>query len=266
VDPTPDRLSREAAERILRRAVELADDPHDHTDDVPLRALIEAAAELDIDPARVRLALAEERLGLLEHAERRSDVVLGPDQVLRARVVSGSPGDVLDRVDAWMRRDRVLRRVRRSGAAAEYARRNDPAAAAQRAVRSVGGHERLAHVRRLRVLVAEAEPGRSLVGLLVDLHRSRNAAAAGGVGVAATGVATAGASALAWAPWAWIGVPVAAAGGVGVMAARKAYVADVGPELESVLDAVASGATPASVFDALSGRLLRSPRPAQARR
>jgi hypothetical protein len=50
------------------------------------------------------------------------------------------------------------------------------------------------------------------------------------------------------------------------MAARKAYVADVGPELESVLDAVASGATPASVFDALSGRLLRPPRPAQARR
>lgn len=266
MDPTPGRLDRDAAERVLRRAVELAEEPGDARDDVPLRALIEAAAELDIDADRVHLAVAEEHLGLLAEEHRRADAVLGPDRVLRARVVPGRPEDVLDRVDAWMRRDRVLRRVRRSGDRAVYARRSDPAAAAQRAVRSASGKERLGHVRRLQVVVAPAGEDRTLVGLVVDAHRSRTAAAAGGVGVAATGVVTAGVSALTWVPWAWLGIPVAAAGGVGVMAARKAYLSDVVPELDGVLDAVATGTTPSSVLDGLAGRLLRSPRPASARR
>ena len=222
------------------------------------RALIEAAEELGISPAQVRRAIAEEQLGLLAADHRFGDALVGPDRYAVARVLRGGSEEVLDRVDAWMRRGRSLRRIRRSDDWAEYARRKDPVAAAQRAARTVSGQEQLARVRHLRVLVADAGAGRTLVGLVVDVSRSRTAAAAGGVTVAATGAATAGITAMAWLPWAWVGVPVAAAGGVGVMAARKGYVSDVDVELEAVLDVIASGSTPGSAFDELAARLLRS--------
>ena len=85
-------------------------------------------------------------------------------------------------------------------------------------------------------------------------------AAAGGVTVAATGVVTAGVSAVSWAPWAWLGLPVAVAGGVGVMAARKGYLADVDADLEGLLDALATGNEPSSVLDGVAARVLRTTR------
>jgi hypothetical protein len=251
-------VDRDAAERILRRAVELDDAPADHGRGISERALLEAAQELGIDAAEVQRAIAEEELGLLSRGSRPGDAFLGPDRFLAARVVDGEPAAVLDRVDAWLRRGGALRRVRRQDGWADYSRRKDPMAAVQRAARSVNGEERLAHVRRLRVVAAPAGEGRTLVGLVVDVSRSRDAAAAGGVTVAATGIMTAGAAAVTWVPWAWLGVPVAVAGGVGVMAARKGYVADVDDELEAVLDLVSGGDAPPSTFDGLASRLLRS--------
>lgn len=250
---------RGAADRILRRAVEL-DDPADDGRDISDRALVEAAVELGIRAADVRRAIAEEQLGLLSDRRRAGDALLGPDRYVAARVIDGSSDDVLERVDSWMRRGRSLRRVRRTEHWAEYSRRGDPAAAAQRALHAVRGHERLARVRRLRLLVATTGPDRCLVGLTVDASRSRKVAVTGGVTVAATGAVTAGATAVTVLPWAWLGVPVAAAGGVGVMAARKGYVSDVAAELESVLDAVASGASPPSMLDGVAARLLGSRR------
>jgi hypothetical protein len=242
-------LDREAAERVLRRAVEL-DDLSPAGRDVSERALLEAADELGIDGDDLRRAIAEERLGLLTDHHRRGDGVLGPDRFLAVRVLDGRP-----------ERGRGLRRVRRAEGWSEYARRSDPVAAAQRAARKVQGKERLAHVRRLRVLVADAGARRALVGLVVDASTSRTAAAAGGGAVAASGVATAGATVAAGLPpVAWIWVPVAAVTGAGVVAARRSYVSDIGIELESVLDAIASGAAPASVLDDVAARLLRSQR------
>jgi hypothetical protein len=255
-------LDRDAAERVLRRAVELDDLPGAVAGDrdISHRALIEAAEELGIDPDDVRRAIAEEQLGLLADRHRPGDVVLGPDRFVAARLVDGRPDQVLEQVDAWMRKGRSLRRTRRNDGWAEYARRTDPVGATQRALRTVQGTERLQRVRRLRVVVADAGADRSLVGLVVDVSRSRTAAAAGGVTVAATGVLTAATTAVSVLPWAWLGVPVAAAGGVGVMAARKGYVSDVDAELESVLDAIASGSSPGSVLDDVAARLRRSPR------
>ena len=255
-------LDRDAAERVLRRAVELdeqLDDPGPQHD-ISHRALIEAAEELGIDPDEVRRAIAEEQLGLLDGRVHRGDAVVGPSRISSARVVQGDPQEVLDRVDAWMRRGRSLRRVRRGPDRADYARRSDPLGAAQRAARVASGQERLGHVRRLQVVVSDAGGGRTLVGMVVDVSRSRTVAAAGGVTVAATGVVTAGVTAMTWMPWAWLGLPVAAAGGVGVMAARKGYVAEVDDELQSVLDGIASGDRPPSALADLTARLMRTSR------
>jgi hypothetical protein len=262
------QLDREAAERVLRRTVELdgIDDGVDHR--VSVQALLDAADELGIDRAEVRRAVVEEELGLLDRPARWTDALLGPDRFVVARVLIGTADEVAERVDAWMRRGRVLRRSRstRTGDGpgwVEYARRTDPVAAAQRAARAVRGGERLAHVRRVRVVVTELDERRCVVGLLVDASRSRRNAAAGGTAVSVTGTA---ASLVALAPpWgvagAVGGVAASVAAGAGVMWARKAYTSEVDEELESVLDAVASGERPPSVIEGVTSRLLRTSRP-----
>ncbi len=239
---------------MIRRAVELTDD--DRLDDgVDVTALLDAADELGMERGEVHRALAEERVGLLVDEPRTGDRLLGPDRVVVARVVPGSTDEVLERLDAWMRLGRVLRRVRREPDRAVYARRGDPAAVLQRTARSVRGGERLARVRRLVASVVAVGDDRSLVALSVDTSASRSTAAAGGVTVAASGVVTAGVAAVEWAPWAWVGVPVAVAGGVGVAAARRGYLADVDQDLESVLDELVAGRRPVSLVDAVAARL-----------
>ena len=270
--PRVDRgaLDRDAAERVLRRAVQLdgVTDGVDHR--VSVQALLDAADELGIDRAEVRRAVVEEELGLLAERPRRTDALLGPERFVVARVLEGSVDQLSDRVDEWMRKGRVLRRSRATAPAdgssgwVEYARRNDPVAGAQRAVHAVQGGERLAHVRRVRVVVSALDDRRCVVGLLVDAGRSRQNAAAGGTAVAATGVA----GSLTWLGalggiWpAAIGASAASvAAGAGAMWTRKAYTSQVIDELESVLDAVASGDRPPSVIDGVTSRLLRPTRP-----
>lgn len=261
-DGPRDVVDRDAAERILRRAVELSEQVDAGIDGVRIGALFHAADQLGMEPNDLRRALAEEQLGLLAQPSRRSDRILGADQVVVARVVPGAPDEVLERLDLWMRQARVLRRVRRDTHQAVYARRGDPAAVVQRSIRALHGSERLARVRRLSVAVVAVGEAETLVSLRVDTSASRAVAAASGLTVAASGVVTAGLTAVTWVPWAWLGVPVAAAGGVGVMAARKGYVADVDEDLEAVLDQLAGGGRPVSLFDAVAARVVRPRRPA----
>ena len=261
-DGARDVVDRDAAERILRRAVELSEQVDAGIDGVRIGALFHAADQLGMEPNDLRRALAEEQLGLLAQPSRRSDRILGADQVVVARVVPGAPDEVLERLDLWMRQARVLRRVRRDTHQAVYARRGDPAAVVQRSIRALHGSERLARVRRLGVAVVAVGEAETLVSLRVDTSASRAVAAASGLTVAASGVVTAGLTAVTWVPWAWLGVPVAAAGGVGVMAARKGYVADVDEDLEAVLDQLAGGGRPVSLFDAVAARVVRPRRPA----
>ncbi|MFI5044399.1 MAG: hypothetical protein ACHQDC_06370, partial [Acidimicrobiales bacterium] len=243
-----DAFDREAAERVMRRAIDLVDDRSDDSGSISAAALLEAADELGVDPGEMQRAMAEERMGLLtEPGARPGDRVLGPERIGATRVVDGDAGAVLDLVDRWLRRAGSFRRVRRDAGWAEYHRRTDIAAHLQRTVRFTSGGPDLTHIRRIRALALPAGADRTLMALVVDVATSRATAAAGGVAVGATGLAATGAAAVAWMPWAWFGIPVAAAAGVGVMAGRKAYVGGIDVELESLLDSVASGTEPASV-------------------
>lgn len=267
LDPDPRRLERDAAERVLRRAVEL-DDLRGHGDErISLQALIDAADELGIDASEVRRAAVEDDLGLLAGSRPRADRWLGPDRYVVARVLDGTPDDLARRVDEWMCRGRVLRRARstrrREGAAAwvEYTRRTDPLAGAQRALHAAQGRERLAHVRRVGVVVGRLDEDRCLVGMAVDASRSRRNAAVGATATTFAGTAaTAGAVALSASSPTWIaaGAVVSAAAGVGVMWSRKAWTAGVADELEALLDALESGDGPPSVLDGMTSRWLRS--------
>jgi hypothetical protein len=255
--PMADHLDRDAAERVLRRAVELSDTPSAADDRFDVDALLEAARDLGMDDTAIHRAVAEEQAGLLAGESPSSiDRLVGPAAVSAARVVDASLEATMGLVDDWLRRAWSFRRVRTTPTAAEYRRRTDAVASIQRASRTLAGKEQADKVKRLRVLAHPVDPTHTLVALVVDIHASRASAEAGGVTVAAVGTLGAAASGLAWVPWAWIGVPVSMAMGAGVMATRRAWTRGIDTELEAVLDRVARGEHPDSVLGGLTGRLL----------
>jgi hypothetical protein len=177
--------------------------------------------------------------------------------VVATRVVDLPPAQALERVDAWVRRD-ALRRTRSQADWAEYRKRSDPIASLQRTARSLQGDRQLDRVGRLRVVVSDLSGGRTLVGLVVDAQLGRSLTTAA-VGTSAAGTVV-GASAAAvtvltdlalWPGWMWLAVPATAAGGVGVVAARRAWVNDARHELDALLDLVASGPPPPGVLGSL---------------
>jgi hypothetical protein len=250
------RLDRDAAERVLRRAVELDDSPLDPGEEVSVEALLEAAADLGMDSSTVHRAVAEEQAGLLDPRTSALDRLAGPQAVSASRVVGSPLGEAMGLVDEWLRRAWAFRRVRGTDTDVLYRRRTDPVAAMQRATRSVTGKENADKVRQLRVMGHAVDPHRTLVAVVVDLQTSRTAVQVGGASVGGAGVVVSAATALANTPWLWLGVPASAAAGLGVMATRRAWTHGIDDELEGLLDKVASGRPPEAMLGELTGRLL----------
>lgn len=252
-------FDREAAERILRRAIELGEpDASSRPDGVSERALVEAAEELGLDPAVVRLAAGEERLGLLRQQHQRGDKLVGPGVVVVTRTVESPATELMERTDAWLRRHGSLRRARLGvdPLVAEYTRRSDAAAGIQRTIRSFTGQESLGELRRLRVLIHPLEERRSILALGADLQTERQLALYGGSSVAGAGATLSVVQTFAMSPWWWAGVPASVAGGYGIMRWRASKVPDVEVALNGVADRVAAGDMPTGVIEDVRDRLL----------
>jgi hypothetical protein len=250
------RIDREAAERVLRRAVELDDTPRDPSEQVSVEALLEAASDLGMDPSTVHRAVAEEQAGLLDPHTSALDRLAGPQAVSASRVVGTPVEETMSLVDEWLRRAWAFKRVRGTEVDVLYRRRTDPVAAVQRATRSVTGKENAEKVRQLRVMGHGVDPHRTLLAVVVDLQASRTAVEVGGASVGGAGVVASATTALASTPWLWLGVPASVAAGLGVMATRRAWTRGIDDELEGLLDKVAAGRPPEAVLGELTGRLL----------
>ena len=253
-------FDREAAERVLRRAVELSDGAQDdpHGWGISERALVEAAEELGVASGSVLQAISEERLGVLDPPRRPADRLVGPAAVTAIRVVDGRPDELLDTLDAWLRHAGALRRQRRGEGEAYYRRRSDAVAGVQRALRSLTGEEDLRRVDRLSVRVRPVDADRSVVALVADLRVERTIALAGGSSVAGLGSAASSVVALGGTQWLWLGVPASAAAGVGILAARAAHLPDVQVALDGVLDRLAAGDVPTRGLSDVRRRLVDS--------
>ena len=242
-----DTFDRSAAERIIRRAIELDDAVSPAAPDrLSESALREAAEELGIDVAAVRQAAAEERLGIHPDPPSLLERLVGTSRILAVRPFDCPPAEALERVDAWMRRASGFRRISASGNSAEYRRRTDPMAAVQRVSRSITGREHLASsIDRLEVLVEPLEDGTSLVGFSVDREIGQTAtlvsagAVAGGGSIAS--VLLAGPITDEW--YLMFGVPAALIAGWGIGAARKLSLKETEVNLNGVAQAIASEPT-----------------------
>lgn len=255
-------FDRDAAARVLRRALELAerDALTAPADVVSEQALVEAADELGVDTAAVRRAAAEERLGVLEGSAHRLDRLVGPSSVSATRLVDRPASEVIELVDTWLRRSGTLRRRRweQGALVASYTRRSDLIAGLQRTARSVRGEEHLGRVRRLQLVVQPVDTGRAVVALVADLEVERTVAVTGGSSVAGVGSAVAAVEALAGTAWLWLGVPASVAAGVGVLRWRAHGVPDVESALQGVLDRAVDPDPSAGVLADVRERLLGS--------
>ncbi|MEZ5270458.1 MAG: hypothetical protein R2789_18570 [Microthrixaceae bacterium] len=144
------RLDRESAERVLRRAVELADAPGEDDDSFDLDVLVEAAGDLGVPGTAVHRAVAEEQAGLLAGDSPRADRLVGPAAISAARVVELEARQAMDLTDEWLRRQWAFKRVRSGDTVADYRRRTDMAASMQRTARSMTGKDNADKIRKLR--------------------------------------------------------------------------------------------------------------------
>ena len=252
------RLDRDAAERVLRRAVELGDQPGDADDSFDVEVLIEAAADLGVPGTAVQRALAEEQAGLLAGDEARLDRLVGPAAISVARVVDLDAAAALALTDEWLRRQWAFKRVRGGDTVSEYRRRTDMVASMQRTARSMSGKENADKIRNLRVVVREVRPSTSIVALVVDLEASRSFAEMG-AGVIAGG-GTLMSTIATWsldpvALWPLLGIPTSMAMGVGLLVSRKAWTGGIDLAMEGLLDRVDAGESPPTVIGGLTGRL-----------
>ena len=257
----PRDFDRDAAERVLRRAVELAeheDDSGDADHGISEQALIEAAEELGVDVAVVRRAAVEERMGLLVQAHRFGDALVGPGTLTVHRIVTGDPAEVLDRVDVWLRKLGSLRRQRRDATSASYQRRSDVGAWFQRTARTISGAEDVRRVRRLTAECTPVDDDRTMLVLRADLQLQRDLTVASGAGVAGVGSSVAMIEALTFSPWLWLGVPASLAAGTGILVTRAHGVPDVEASMDGVVDRVATGDVPPSVLGGVTDRVMRN--------
>lgn len=260
------RLPRDAAERVLRRAVELGDQPGDADDSFDVEVLIQAAGDLGVPGTAVQRALAEEQAGLLVGESSRLDRLAGPAAISVARVVELDSASALELTDEWLRRQWAFKRVRAGDTVAEYRRRTDMVASMQRTARSMSGKENAEKVRNLRVVVRDlptetGSSGAAIVAVVVDLETSKvfaemgaGVVAGGGTLMSTVATVTNDSVGLIHA-WPLLGIPASAVMGAGVLVARRAWTGGIDVALEGLLDQVEARESPPTVIRGLTGRL-----------
>jgi hypothetical protein len=242
------------AERILRRASELSSDSpvSDGSDwsstGVSERVLLEAAAEVGIEPAAVQKALALEKLGDPTPA-RLGDRILGPATVTSDTETVWSPDDTLRLIDSWLVQAHHLRRERTRADGGEWRRRKDVAARVQRGLRGLNGEGRLGDSESVTATAVAVGTSRSLARVTIDRTANRTGYASAGGAVTAVGVAGSVVLALVATPALIALAPVAAVGGVVVARSGKRGAQRAEREAQRMLDAVQRGEWPRSVSD-----------------
>jgi hypothetical protein len=244
----------EMAERVLRRASELSSDsPAADTGDwsttgISERVLLEAAAEVGIEPAAVQKALALEKLGTTAPA-RFGDRILGPATVSADAETVWSPDDTLRLIDSWLVQAHHLRRERTRADGGEWRRRKDVAARVQRGLRGLNGEGRLGDSESVTATAVAVGTSRSLTRVTIDRSVNRTGYATAGGTVTAVGVAGSVVLAVLATPALIALAPIAAVGGVFVARSGKGGAQRSEREAQRMLDAVQRGEWPHSVSD-----------------
>jgi hypothetical protein len=244
----PGVVDRATAERVLRRAIELASAETDAVDGAySAERLVAIGRELGMSERHVLAALHEALAGA-----PYSPGLLGTRSPVASRVVAGQPAAAAARLGVWLERGDGMRLLRQPAPQLSVyePRRGFVAAARAR----IGADADLRECRTLTVMIDGAGQQQSLVRLEARLPRDQLVVAA------AASIGGGAGSALAALTWSWplIGfLPVAVAiGGAGVVAQRR-DARRVATALERRLDLLARGDEPPDPVAVVSGALGR---------
>ncbi len=253
-----EELPTEAVERILRRASELSDDA-DVADvgaaGIDPAALLEAAREVGMSVAAVERSIAIERLGPIPDPSLL-DRILGRSVVAVDRVVVGDVDATLSRIDRWLTTGHHLRLDRHRNEEAEWSKRGDVVAAAQRVVRGFSGEGQLGDARRVRAAAVRVDDSSTMIRIAVDRSLDRGLRTGAASVCAIAGVASGVAGVVVAAPIALAVVPAAAVS-VAVVGSGRGHARKMERELDRLLDAVEDEREPERLASGLTAGIRR---------
>jgi hypothetical protein len=238
------QLSVPEAERILERAIALQSEseaPAPSTIDSEMLGRI--AAELQVDPAHLKQALAEELLRLDATEPDWVDQLIGPEGVAAQAVIPADPARVRAAIDNWLINHEGLRKRAQSATQTRWERDTHLLTGARLALNMTQGSGALRGVDEVTTTVRPVTDSNQLVRIEADTGRLRRrgiqllaaAVAVGGI-VAAGGIAADG---LGWTDLA-AGAAVTAITGGGVMLGIRMWVNRIKDAVGRAVDAFAN--------------------------
>jgi hypothetical protein len=185
-------ISREALERIVRRAAELQAGERDIGEGLTEPELLALGKDVGIPDRFLRQAMLEERTRTAPEPTRGTWAWLtGPRSIAAHRVVPGEPAAVERALNRWMEEEELLQAKRRYPDRTTWEPKAGAFASIQRAL---AGGRRYALARAVDVTgqVVQLEPGFCLVRLEADVRQQRAARLSGAAAMAAGGWAITG--------------------------------------------------------------------------
>lgn len=169
----PDRLTSDQVASVLRRAAELEarSTGADQAEGFTASVVVEAAEEVGLSPAAVRMALAELHTGTLPPAQltrSRRMLRVGPSGVVESRIVASAPDDVFAAADQYFRR-RAFEERRRQDQWVLYRERRDLLTHVRRVV-DLGGARQLGGVSGVVVMVSPLADAGTMVRVEATLE------------------------------------------------------------------------------------------------
>jgi len=183
-------ISREALERIIRRAAELQAGAHDIGDGLTEPEVLALGKDVGIPPRYLHQALLEERTRTTV-AERSGPWgwLTGPARLSAARVVPGERTTVERALARWMQEEELLQLKRRYPDRTTWEPKVGAFASIQRALGTGGKSYALARAAEVAGQVTQLEPGFCHVQLVAGVQNQRKARLSGAAALAALAIA-----------------------------------------------------------------------------
>jgi len=242
-----DLISREALERIIKRAAELQAGEHDVGDGLTNHEVLALGKDVGIPDRYLRQAMLEEQTRTTpEVATGTWAWLTGPRSIIAHRVVPGDRASVERALSRWMTDEALLQPKRHYPDRTSWEPKAGAFASIQRALAGKRRYS-LAQAEEITAQVVQLEPGFCLVRLEADIKRQRANRISGATVLAVVGWAMTGATALIAPPLALAQalmlVPAVGLTVGGAMVARTYRSANerVQVALEQVLDRLERG-------------------------
>lgn len=218
----PERIDRDALERIIQRAAELQAGNREIGDAMTPEEVIALGKDVGIPEGHLRQAMLEERTrtGIIPPSGLL-DRWTGSPECAANRVVGGSVEDVEEALIRWMADEETLTLQRHTAGRLTWEPLKDFQAQMRRAFRSKQRPFMLVKADHVAAALSPLEPGYVHVALTATARKTRGAWAGGASAIAATGLAATGVLATLAAPLLIALVPVFLAAPLGFAVGRQ---------------------------------------------